>query len=92
MSNERVQYKFDCKDDTHKNRYKLAGFPCDIQLQETVYQQTEVFPFKVEDSFQLEYGYSDYLDSESHLYYCRTCNQELEYEEVLALIVEDEEE
>tara|TARA_R100000008_G_C3574899_1_gene164585 strand:- start:738 stop:1001 length:264 start_codon:yes stop_codon:yes gene_type:complete len=87
MSNERVQYKFDCKTDTPN-----PDFPCDIQLQETVYQQTEVFPFKVEDSFQLEYGYSDYLDSEGHIYYCRTCNQEFNYEEVLELIVVDEEE
>tara|TARA_Y100000401_G_C8272141_1_gene198905 strand:+ start:316 stop:552 length:237 start_codon:yes stop_codon:yes gene_type:complete len=62
-------------------------FPCDIHLEETVHQKTEVFP-----SFRdLEYGYSDYIDSEVQGYYCYNCNVSFTKEEVLELIVEEEE-
>tara|TARA_R100000008_G_C3519951_1_gene133427 strand:+ start:482 stop:748 length:267 start_codon:yes stop_codon:yes gene_type:complete len=80
-----MKYKFQCKTADKSD----PDEPCDIQLQETVYQQTVVFPIKVEDSFQLEYGSSDYEGSESHTYYCRNCNEEFNYAEVLELIVED---
>lgn len=81
-----MRYVFNCN-----NKKDNPDFPCDIHLQETVYQKTEVFPMKVEDSLQLEYGYSDYLDSEVVCYYCNNCNTEFTYEEVLDLIVEEKE-
>tara|TARA_R100000152_G_C6767645_1_gene192914 strand:- start:589 stop:855 length:267 start_codon:yes stop_codon:yes gene_type:complete len=79
-----MKYKFQCKiaDKSDPNE------PCDIQLEETVFQITEVFPIKVEDSFQLEYGYSDYLDSELGSYYCSNCSETFDYEELLNMIVE----
>ena len=81
-----MRYVFHCN-----NEKDNPDFPCDIHLHEKVYQNTEVFPFKVEDSFQLEYGYSDYLDSEVQCYYCNNCNTEFTYEEVLEMIREEEE-
>lgn len=81
-----MRYVFKCN-----NVKDNPDFPCDIHLQESVYQKTEVYPMKVEDSLQLEYGYSDYLDSEVDCYYCNNCNTEFTYEEVLELIVEEEE-
>ncbi len=79
-------YVFKCN-----NEKDNPDFPCDIHLHETVHQKTEVFPHKVEDSLQLEYGYSDYLDSEVNCYYCMNCNTEFTYEQVLELIGEEEE-
>jgi|TARA_B100000073_G_scaffold347068_1_gene360222 hypothetical protein len=62
-------------------------FLCDIHLEETVYQKTEVIPIFND----LEYGYSDYLDSEVHGYYCNNCDTKFTKEEVLELIVVEEE-
>jgi|TARA_R100000081_G_C4730715_1_gene123235 hypothetical protein len=81
-----MRYVFNCD-----NKKQNPDFPCDIHLEETVYQKTEVFPKKVEDSLQLEYGYSDYLDSEVNCYYCNNCDTQFTYEEVLELIGEEEE-
>ena len=80
------KYVFNCD-----NKKQNPDFPCNIHLEETVYQKTEVYPKKVEDSFELEYGYSDYLDSRVDSYYCNNCNTEFTKEEVLELIVEEEE-
>jgi|TARA_R100000081_G_C4779843_1_gene150797 hypothetical protein len=81
-----MSYEFKCN-----NKKQNPDFPCNIHLEETVYQKTEVIPKKVEDSFELEYGYSDYLDSEVKCYYCNNCDTEFTYEQVLVLIVEEEE-
>lgn len=81
-----ISYKFECGSDKPNPDY-----PCDIQLHETVYQKTEVIPIKVEDNFQLDYGYSDYLDSESISYYCGHCSKPFTLEELLKFIVEEEE-
>ena len=77
-----MRYVFNCN-----NKKDNPDFPCDIHLHETVYQKTEVFPIFND----LEYGYSDYLDSEVNCYYCMNCNIEFTYDEVLELIVEEEE-
>jgi len=76
------KYDFKCNYDKDN-----PDFPCDIHLHETVQQKTEVFPIFRD----LEYGYSDYLDSEVNCYYCMNCHTEFTYEEVLELIVEEEE-
>ena len=76
------RYVFNC--DNEKDN---PDFPCDIYLQETVYQKTAVVPiFK-----DLEYGYSEHIDSLADCYYCNNCNTEFTYEEVLELIGEEEE-
>ena len=77
-----MRYVFNCN-----NKKDNPDFPCDIHLHETVYQKTEVFPIFND----LEYGYSDYLDSEVNCYYCNNCNTEFTKEEVLELIGEEEE-
>tara|TARA_B100000131_G_scaffold118614_1_gene115585 strand:+ start:1765 stop:1998 length:234 start_codon:yes stop_codon:yes gene_type:complete len=77
-----MRYVFNCN-----NKKDNPDFPCDIHLHETVYQKTEVFPIFND----LEYGYSDYLDSEVNCYYCMNCNIEFTYDEVLELIGEEEE-
>ena len=76
------RYEFKCDNDKDN-----PDFPCDIYLEETVYQKTEISPiFK-----DLEYGYVDYIDSEVNCYYCINCDTKFTKEEVLALIVEEEE-
>ncbi len=68
-------------------------FPCDISLFEEVSQMTEVYPFKMADgTYQLDYGYSEYIDTrDDAYYYCDNCNKEFTYEEVIAMIQEEEE-
>jgi|TARA_R100000084_G_scaffold94635_1_gene48392 hypothetical protein len=81
-----TNYVFTC--DNEKDN---PDFPCDIHLYENVQQQTEITPIKTEDSFELEYGFSHYLDSEKNCYYCNNCDTQFTYEEVLELIGEEEE-
>jgi hypothetical protein len=76
------KYDFKCN-----NKKDNPDFPCDIHLEEIVYQKTEVYPIFND----LEYGYSDFLDSEVNGYYCNNCNAQFNKEEVLELIVEEEE-
>jgi len=73
------------------NEKDNPDFPCDIHLYENVQQQTEITPIKTEDSFELEHGFSHYLDSEIIRYYCNNCNTEFTYDEVLEMIGEEEE-
>lgn len=81
MSDKR---KYNIKCDNKKDN---PDFPCDIVLEEVVYQRTEVIPIFRD----LEYGYSDYLDSEVKGYYCNNCDNRFTKEQVLELIVEEEE-
>lgn len=76
------RYEFKCD-----NKKDNPDFLCDIKLHETVHQATDIFPIFRD----LEYGHSDYLDSEVICYYCNNCNTEFTYEEVLELIGEEEE-
>lgn len=76
------RYDFNCN-----NEKDNPDLPCDIHLQETVYQKTEVFPIFRD----LEYDNSEQIDSIADCYYCNNCNTEFTYEEVLELIVEEEE-
>tara|TARA_R100000482_G_C4981323_1_gene83383 strand:+ start:72 stop:326 length:255 start_codon:yes stop_codon:yes gene_type:complete len=81
-----TNYVFTCD-----NKKDNPDFPCDIHLYESVQQQTEITPIKTGDSFELEIGFSHYLDSEMNCYYCNNCNTEFTYDEVLEMIGEEEE-
>jgi transcription initiation factor IIE alpha subunit len=76
------RYVFKCDNDKDN-----PDFLCHIQIEETVYQKTEVYPLFND----LKYGHSDYVDSEVNGYYCNNCDTRFTYEEVLELIVEEEE-
>ena len=82
----RVEIKCDGKDKANPD------FPCDISLFEEISQMTEVYPFKMQDgTYQLDYGYSEYIDTANGYYYCDNCNKEFTYQEVIAMIQEEEE-
>jgi len=70
------------------NKKENPDFPCDIVLEEVVYQRTEIIPIFRD----IQYGYSDYLDSEVKGYYCNNCDNTFTKEQVLELIVEKKEE
>tara|TARA_B100001250_G_scaffold378547_1_gene368449 strand:+ start:229 stop:525 length:297 start_codon:yes stop_codon:yes gene_type:complete len=91
---DKIGYKFECEGVLHlHNKKDNPDFPCDITLRETVYQMTEVFPLRKKDDneYYLEYGNSDYIDSDSDGYYCNNCNTQFTFKEVVKLIVEEEE-
>lgn len=88
---EMSKYEIKCN-----NKKDNPDFPCDIVLEEVVYQRTEVIPIFREilgiKEKDLEYGYSDYLDSEVKGYYCNNCDTTFTKGQVLELIVEKKEE
>lgn len=88
--------KFDCGEEQND------GFACNIVALETQWYYTKliilpaVFNLQSKDgegdiSAGIDYGESDFIDSETTGYYCNTCNVEFTYGEVIAMIKEEEE-
>tara|TARA_R110002110_G_scaffold363134_1_gene573005 strand:+ start:443 stop:706 length:264 start_codon:yes stop_codon:yes gene_type:complete len=82
--------KFDC------GELQNDGFSCSIVALDTQWYYTELIPFQSKDdegniSEGIDYGHCEFIDGEITGYYCNTCNVEFTYDEVIAMIKEEEE-